>query len=293
MWAAFDRLLLMAPGGHVAYHGDKDAAAAHFGALGFPLPPQWSPPDHFIELVSAAEGGGDEGGEAGGSQTRDAVVAAWAAQPPPAAPPVGPALVPRGATPLLVAIPALWRRQLRQVWRVYLKPFEWLLTLALAALFGTLWWRVGAQRDEPLRQPDYVSIIFFFVAQWSWAPLFAVLNTFPDERDVLTRERASDSYSIAAWYLAKLAAELPLSWPLPAGFFAVTYPLAAMPTASAPMLFLIILLNAEVAASAGACLSAACFDREKAITAAIVYMCFMMCTGGYVGIDLRTAPATS
>ena len=61
-----------------------------------------------------------------------------------------------------------------------------------------------------------------------------VLGNFPDERDVLTRERASDAYAISSWYLAKLLAELPLSWPLPAGFFALAYPLGDLPLASAP-----------------------------------------------------------
>ena len=98
---------------------------------------------------------------------------------------------------------------MKQVIRVYLRPIEWLLVGLLAAVFGMLWWQIGIHRDEPKRQADYVSLIFFFVAQWSWAPLFQVIGNFPSERDVLTRERASESYSVTSWYLSKLCAELP------------------------------------------------------------------------------------
>lgn len=95
---------------------------------------------------------------------------------------------------------------------------------------------------DPRKQThNYISIIFFFVAQWSWAPLFQastfltfslppfqrrpppplpssqVITNFPLERDVLTRERASDSYPISGWFTAKMLSELPLSWILPAG----------------------------------------------------------------------------
>lgn len=103
-----------------------------------------------------------------------------------------------------------------QVRRAYLKPLEWVLTLLLGLVFGLLWWQVGRHVTGPdARIQDYVSIVFFFVAQaqlapshfpmsllvvvvaqWSWAPMFTVLNNFPAQRDVLTRERASDACAL-------------------------------------------------------------------------------------------------
>ena len=52
---------------------------------------------------------------------------------------------------------------------------------------------------------------------------------------------------------------------------------------------IIVLLNVEVAASLGALIGAAFFDRDKATTVAIVYMVFVMCAGGYF-INLNEAP---
>lgn len=277
MWACFDKVMLMAPGGKVCYLGSRDGASAHFDALGMPCPREWSAADHLIEIVT------EEGRCA-------YAIEAWRRSPPLPPPELLEEMQLRPSPRFGVAVIALLRRQLKQVQRVYLSCMEWVLTLLLACIFGLLWFHIGALRDEPKRQTDYISIIFFFIAQWSWAPLFQVIGNLPSERDVLTRERASDSYSIGAWYVAKLCAELPLSWLLPGGFFLVLYPLADLPLQSAPTLFAVTLLNTEVATGIGTLIGAVFFDRERATTIAILYMVFVMCAGGYF-VNLRNMPA--
>jgi len=270
IWAAFDNLMLLAKGGRTAYFGARADATAHFGALGHACPPSWNPPDFFIDLVSEGH--------------RDEVVRAFAernAPPPP--PPAAEPLQPRPRPGFLATTLALLRRAQVKVRRSYLQPSEWYLVVLLSVVFGVLWWQVGAERRH--RQRDYISIIFFFVAQWSWAPLFQAVNNFPSERNVLTRERASDAYSIGPWYVAKVLSELPLSWLLPAAFFAIVFPMAAMPPESVATLFGVNLLNVEVASSLGYFIAASFFDRTKATTCAIVAMVFVMCAGGYF-VDL-------
>jgi len=182
---------------------------------------------------------------------------------------------------------ALVRRGLLKVARTQLKPLEWVLTCGLALLFGVLWWQVGNKVEK--RAADYISIIFFFVGQWSWAPMFTALGSFPSERDVLTREIASDSYPIGVWYVAKLVSELPLIWLLPTAFFAICYPLVAMPLCSVPALFGITLLNVEVSNAMGVAIAAALFDEQKAITCAIMLMVYNMCAGGFF-INMASLP---
>ena len=157
MWQTFDKLLLMAPGGETAYFGEIAAAAPYFAALGHPCGAGWSEQDHFVELVSDGR--------------RDAVVAAFAAAAtPPPPPPPGPLPAVRPQPPLLLTVRTLLRRAMKNVLHTYLKPLEWALTVLLALVFGLLWWRVGAHIESSAH--NYISIIFFFVAQWSWAPLF-------------------------------------------------------------------------------------------------------------------------
>ena len=279
MWSAFDSLLLMAPGGHVAFHGPRTDATAHFARQRQPVKDGWSVADHLIDVVTS-------------EQLRPAAIAAWAeAESSLTSDPV-PVGVPLSVRPqplFGISVSALLRRQRKLVLRVALKPIEWALTVLLAATFGMLFWQVGAHRREVQRQQDYISVIFFFVAQWSWAPLFQVLGSFPAEREVLTRERASDSYSVQSWYVSKLMAEWPLSWLMPAAFFVVLYPLAALPAAQAPLVFSIILLNVEVSTSLGGLLGAMLFDREKATVVAIVYMVYVMCAGGFF-VNLNNLP---
>ena len=53
MWSAFDRLMLMAPGGKVCYLGGREDATAHFDSLGMPLPPALRRALWFVALWAA------------------------------------------------------------------------------------------------------------------------------------------------------------------------------------------------------------------------------------------------
>ena len=277
MWAALDKLLLIAPGGRTAYFGEARAAEAHFTTLNMPLPSGWSRPDHFIEIVTA-------------ESTRAAAVDAWAARSPFPPPPMGEVIRTRPQPAFCLALRALLPRSIKMVGHLVTKPLEWGLNLAIAGAIGLLWWGVGLRRDEIASQQDYISLIFFFVANFSWAPMFQVLGNFPDERDVLTRERASDSYSMLSWYCAKTIADLPFFWIIPFGFFCVICPMTRMSLECILPLFAVVLLTCQVASSAGALITSAVFDRARATTIAIVYMFFVMCSGGYF-VNLHRMPA--
>ncbi|KAH8090188.1 ATPase [Aureococcus anophagefferens] len=74
----FDDVLLLAPGGRTAYLGAPGAASAWFENLGFGVPPDWSPPDFFMQIlaldaaggVGVASGAGRPGGRRAGAAAR-------------------------------------------------------------------------------------------------------------------------------------------------------------------------------------------------------------------------------
>ena len=160
----------MAPGGKVCYLGGRDGASAHFNALGMPCP-RVERADHLIEIVTEEE-----------VCVRDRSLEGSPPLPPPElleemqlrpSPRFGvacrfaPAPAQAGATrlPLVHGVGA------DATARVHL----W------APLVSH---RCASRRAKAA--DDYISIIFFFIAQWSWAPLFQVIGNLPSERDVLT-----------------------------------------------------------------------------------------------------------
>ncbi|KAJ8599909.1 hypothetical protein CTAYLR_002837 [Chrysophaeum taylorii] len=54
IFESFSDLLLLAPGGRTAYLGAPKGARHHFDRLGFSCPPNWSPPDFYMQLLSSS-----------------------------------------------------------------------------------------------------------------------------------------------------------------------------------------------------------------------------------------------
>ena len=55
LFALFDRLLILAPGGRVVFFGPAQAAERCFERVGLPIPRNWNPTDHYIECVGNTE----------------------------------------------------------------------------------------------------------------------------------------------------------------------------------------------------------------------------------------------
>ncbi|KAK3249416.1 hypothetical protein CYMTET_41151 [Cymbomonas tetramitiformis] len=280
IYQLFDKLMLMAPGGRTVFFGDVKSAADHFAWLGYTCPLHWVPTDFFIDLVSDGatalylathhELQHPSSRDASTSETHSSLTTPTAADN---------RLLPRAALPFHYSTRVLMRRGFKQTKGVYLQKMEWLMIAALAVTWGGLWWDVGGHARS--RMNDYIGIIFFFIAHWSWYSLFQGLGAFPAQRNVLTKERASETYSIESFFVAKVLCEIPIIMVLPAFFFAICFPMVAFPLKTCIPLYLVTLLTVQVAASLSMVISVALFDEKAAGTAAIITMVFEMCAGGY------------
>jgi hypothetical protein len=71
--------------------------------------------------------------------------------------------------------------------------------------------------------PDRSSFIFFVMAYWSFTTLFQGFMSYPFERKVINKERASGSYRLPAYFLAKTCSEAPIKLVLPTFYLIINY----------------------------------------------------------------------
>mmetsp|Transcript_43113 Transcript_43113/g.58880 ORF Transcript_43113/g.58880 Transcript_43113/m.58880 type:complete len:208 (-) Transcript_43113:54-677(-) len=117
---------------------------------------------------------------------------------------------------------ALTRRSLSTTLGATLKPLNIILTTSLAAILGLLWFQIGSSHPHMADSADdVISIIFCLTGQWVWGPAFTTLNAFPQDRDVLVKELASDTYSVEAYFISKIVTEIPVSTILPSVYYLV------------------------------------------------------------------------
>jgi ATP-binding cassette subfamily G (WHITE) protein 2 len=178
-------------------------------------------------------------------------------------------------------------RSAKRITRSYLTKTATAMHLSLAVVWGFIYWHVGS--DMPRRLTDFVGAIFFIVAHWSWTPLFQGLNNFPKEKEMLTKEKASRTYDIGAYFWAQTIAEAPILLVYPFMFFLIIWPMSTLPMCEALQTFFLVAVNIQACSAMSMLISAVCMDQDLSVTVAIIVMVFQMCAGGYFA-DMRMLP---
>ncbi|KAK6126495.1 hypothetical protein DH2020_039768 [Rehmannia glutinosa] len=107
--------------------------------------------------------------------------------------------------------------------------FSWLRitqVLATATILGLLWWQSGSNNPNELQ--DQAGLLFFIAVFWGFFPVFTAIFTFPQERAMLSKERAADMYRLSAYFMARTTSDLPLDLILPVLFLLVVYFMAGL-----------------------------------------------------------------
>ncbi|KAK6147343.1 hypothetical protein DH2020_018255 [Rehmannia glutinosa] len=164
----------------------------------------------------------------------------------------------------------LFRRGLKERRHDY---FSWLRitqVLATATILGLLWWQSGS--DDPKELQDQAGLLFFIAVFWGFFPVFTAIFTFPQERAMLSKERAADMYRLSAYFVARTTSDLPLDLILPVLFLLVVYFMAGlrMTVGSFFLTVVTVFLCIIAAQGLGLAIGATLMDLKKATTLASV-----------------------
>jgi hypothetical protein len=152
--------------------------------------------------------------------------------------------------------------------------------LGLAVVSGLCWLRMHFAENTI---SDRSSFVFFLMTYWPLQTMMNGILSFPFERAVIEKERASGSYRLSSYFVAKSLAEAPLKLVLPTVFLLIAYWMANINPNFGIFLAILAfqLMSVLVAESIGLLLGAAMKNLHYAITAATVILLSMMLVGGF------------
>ncbi len=255
-----DQLILLSEG-LLVFAGPASAATSYFNELGFPCPREYNPADFLIDLVSLDTYHGNHRAEE--TRSRIELLARKCAESELGK--KGPEthnVEDQNSLPNLsekkYAYEASWWTQTRELlgrsWKQEKRNHTVLgIRAASSIIFGVLLGLVFLQAADGSQRSiqNIIGVLFFIVLFQFFQGMMGVLNTFPLEREIVLRERASKSYRASAYFCSKFVAEQPLNIVWPIIFTCIVYWMVGLkPTASAFFLLLGVLLLVFVTAIA-------------------------------------------
>jgi len=113
--------------------------------------------------------------------------------------------------------------------------------------------------------------------------MFTALAAFPEERVVIQKERASGSYRLSAYFMAKTTSDMPVRVLLPLTYMIISYWMANIDTRFSTFIGSVgcSLLSVVAGEAIGLCLGASIYDLQRAITTMTVGALFLMLVGGF------------
>ena len=153
-------------------------------------------------------------------------------------------------------------------------------SVAIGVVAGILWF----QMDYTERNiNDIRSYYFFTMTFWVFDSMFNALTAFPTERTVILKERASGSYHLSAYFLAKTTSDAPVRLLLPFIYMTVSFWMIGLDDRFRVFIGTIgcTLLSVLAGEAIGLLVGASIYDLQKAITTMTVGTLALMLLGGF------------
>lgn len=183
------------------------------------------------------------------------------------------------ATSFWTQFTVLMGRTFKQSKPDILSKLSLIQNIMLAVVTALIWFQTPYIEESIA---DRYALLFFTIVYWNFTPMFQSLFSFPNERTVVNKERASGYYRLSAYYLAKVISELPLVILQPTLYLTIVYWAAGLNKSESflTMLFL-VLLTTVAAQSVGLFIGALVMDFKKSIVIAALYALTSMLLGGF------------
>ncbi|CAB9524017.1 Putative white-brown complex homolog protein 30 [Seminavis robusta] len=153
-------------------------------------------------------------------------------------------------------------------------------SVAIGLVVGLIWWRMPYTERTV---SDRSSYFFFTMAFWVFDSMFGALMAFPTEKVVILKERASASYHLSAYFLAKTCSDAPVRLVLPFLYMCCSFWMAGVDErfgvflASTGCTLLSVLAGESLGLLVGASIS----EMDKAMTVLTVSSLGLMLLGGF------------
>ncbi|XP_073042202.1 ABC transporter G family member 9-like [Primulina eburnea] len=152
--------------------------------------------------------------------------------------------------------------------------------LAISILCGLLWWQSDISHLQ-----DQVGLFFFYSGFWGFYPLFQAIFTFPQERMMLAKERASGMYRLSSYFMALTLGDLPMELVLPTVFVVITYWMAGLKQTPQCFFSALFTLLYSVLCSQGLGLAIGAIvmsQKSATILGSVIMLAFLLASGYYV-----------
>ena len=280
---SFDHLVLMSKG-HALFDGAPDRCVAHLEGLGLGLvlPPRTNPADWLMDVIAADESLGEDNRKlpAGWGNKNGNKNAATVDEVD--------EVIDEGARSSEREGASIWRqltvltvREDKSRRGQNLTAINAAQMLVMAILTAMFWWRMPDDTDAFVM--ERFSILFFCIIAQSNAVVFACVNTFAKERQLMIRENAKGMYHPLPFFLAKTASDTVNTLVMPCLYATVTYWCVGLKqTAEAYFVFITAFaLCILVAQSLGLALSCAIPDVQVSLIVAPMVILMLMILGGF------------
>lgn len=223
----FDYLMILA-GGNIVYFGSAKDAVDYYNANNFPCPPLSNPADHFLDVISSDPSNPDQIVKA--QKNAEDLIKYY--QKENNMQDTENSESEDESFDLSLPKPDERAGFLRQFYHIYrrsatnyFRQHKFILTqliqsISLAILIGLVF------LDLPLDQSGITrrfSACFFIAINQGVFAVYAVITSFPLERSIILRERASGTYTTLPYFIAKSFAELPIQILFPSIFTLICY----------------------------------------------------------------------